>query len=407
VSVARGGAGRGEHRRLLYVVNNPAFFASYRGTVARAAAAAGYDVHVATPDGEAVADIVERGFVHHAIPLERRSMQPARELRTVRALRQLYRRLRPDVIEQMTLKPVLYGSIAARGLCPANVINWMAGLGFLFADRGWKSRPLQAAVLATYRVALELRGSRVVFENTDHRDVFVRTGTVPADRSLVVDGAGVAMDRFVPTPEPPGIPVVMFAGRMIWDKGVRDFVSAVRLLRQRGTRARFVLVGAPDPGNPASIEQRQLEAWHADGAVEWWGESARMAEEYRKCAVFCFPTAYAEGVPRVLIEAAASARPVVTTDMPGCRDVVRHGENGLLVPVRTPAAVAAAVETLVADPDRRRVMGQRGRELVVGRFSVDTVVAATIALYDSLSGRTSAHDVSRDAHVLRHAHGAR
>lgn len=372
-------------RRLLYVGNSADFFYHYRGTGARAALAAGYDVHVATPPGEHVASIVEAGLVHHAIPLRRRAMGPVGELRTIRALRALYARLRPDVVEHMTIKPVLYGSVAARGLRPERVINWMAGLGFLFVDRGRLSGAVQRGVLAVYRAALALPGSHVVFENRDHRDVFVAAGAVPASRALVIEGAGVAMDRFVPTEPPTGAPVVMFAGRMIWDKGLRDFVSAVQLLRARGVAGRFVLVGGPDPGNPASATEAQLRAWHDGGTVEWWGASATMADEYRKCALFCFPTAYAEGVPRVLIEAAASARPVVTTNMPGCREVVRDGENGFVVPVRSPAAVADAIAALLADPARAAAMGRRGRELVIERFSVQTIVAQTLALYDAVA----------------------
>jgi glycosyltransferase involved in cell wall biosynthesis len=386
VSPATHRAGRTPGRRLLYVCNDASFFVSYRAAGASAALAAGYDVHVATPAGDGVDEMSRRGFVHHAIPLGRRSANPVGELRTVRALRRLYAELRPDLIEQMTIKPVLYGSLAARGLGHHAVINWLAGLGFMFVDRGWKTPLVRSVLLTAYRVAFSLPGSRVVFENPDHRITFVRAGAVPAERALVIEGAGVAMDRFVPRPPPPGEPVVMFAGRMIWDKGVREFVSAVELLKARGVSARYVLVGGPDPGNPASIDERQLAAWNADGVVEWWGASDRMPDEYAKCSVFCFPTAYAEGVPRVLIEAAASSRPIVTTDTPGCREIVRHGENGMLVPVRSPEAVAAAIEALLRDPARRQAMGRRGRELVRDRFSEETVIGATLALYGAVSG---------------------
>jgi len=388
-------AGR-ERKRLLYVCNNPGFFASYRATAASAALAAGYDVHVATPAGDGVRQIEARGLMHHHIPLIRRSMNPVRELRTIRALRRLYSKLCPDVVEHMTIKPVLYGSIAARGVCPDAVINWLAGLGFLFTDRGPMSRTLQSAVLGIYRIALDVPGSTVVFENGDHRDAFVHTATVPLERAYVIEGAGVTMDTFVPSPLPQAPPVVMFAGRMIWDKGVREFVAAAELVRARGGTARFVLVGAPDPGNPSSIDERQLAAWNAAGAVEWCGERQDMAEVYKSCSVFCFPTAYAEGVPRVLIEAAASCRPIVTTDVPGCREVVRHGENGLLVRTRSAAAVAEAIETLVADPRRCEQMGRRGRELVINRFSVATVVGATLDLYGAVADRrTGVRHVTR------------
>lgn len=377
-----GSAGR---PRLLYVCNNPAFFASYRLHTARAAQAAGYEVHVATPTGPAVAELEEHGVVHHAIPLRRKSLNPLRALQTIRALRRLYATLRPAVIEHMTIQAVLAGSFAARTLRTGRVVNWMAGLGFLFVDRGPKLALLRPAVLAAYRVALRMSGSRAVFENRDHRNTFVRAGIVSASQTRVIEGAGVEMEQFVPTPPPSGVPVVLFAGRMIWDKGVRDFVSAVQLLRARGTSARFVLVGGPDPGNPAAVDTAQLRAWHEAGLVEWHGPSSRMADEYRRCTIFCFPSAYAEGVPRVLIEAAASARPVITTDMPGCREVVQPEINGLLVPPRSPAAVADAIDRLVRAPDLCRVMGERGRGLVVQRFSRTTIVAQTIALYDELA----------------------
>jgi glycosyltransferase involved in cell wall biosynthesis len=375
--------GRAAGRRLLYVCNNPAFFASYRLTAARAARDAGFDVHVATPDGPAAGALERAGLTHHAIPLRRRSFNPLHGLQTVAALRRLYARLRPDVIEHMTIQAMLFGSLAARTVRTGRVINWMAGLGFLFVDRGRRSALARPAVLTLYRTALGVPGSRAVFENPDQRDYFVARGLVPGARTSVIEGAGVEMERFAPTPQPEGTPVVLFAGRMIWDKGVRDFVAAVELLRARGTPARFVLVGEPDPGNPASVDERQLRAWHEAGVVEWHGASDRMADEYRRCSIFCFPTAYAEGVPRVLIEAAASARPIVTTDMPGCREVVRPGVNGLLVPPRDPAAVAAAIERLVGDRAARAAMGARGRRHVEERFSVRTIVAQTLALYES------------------------
>jgi glycosyltransferase involved in cell wall biosynthesis len=381
-------SGTGTRRRLLYVGNNPSFFEAYRGITASAALSAGWEVHVATPGGEAVAAIGQRGLVHHAIPLVRRSASPTREARTIVALRRLYTAVRPDVIEHMTIKPVLYGSLAARGRFADAVINWMAGLGFLFAERGRMARLARPFLLGAYRAALRHPGSVVVFENPDHRAAFVRGGTVNPEQTLVIEGSGVPMTTFLPSALPAGEPIVMFAGRMIWDKGVREFVDAVRLLRARGVGARFVLVGDPDPGNPASIDPRQLADWSADGVVEVWGARSRMAEEYRKCTVFCFPTAYAEGVPRVLIEAAASGRPIVTTDTPGCREVVRHGENGLLVPVRSPAAVAEAIAELLSDRERSARFGVRGRELVLSRFSVETVVGQTLALYERVGART-------------------
>lgn len=385
-ATARTTGADGPRPRLLYVTNNPDFFASYRLRTAVAARDAGYDVHVATPDGPRIDEIIAAGLTHHVIPLHRRSFDPRRGLGTIAALRRLYVRLRPDVVEHMTIQAVLFGSFAARAAGVGRVVNWMAGLGFLFVEGGAGRALLRRGVLAAYHVALGSRDGRTVFENPDHRDYFVRHGLVTPDGSLVIEGAGVEMAQFAATPPPAGTPVVLFAGRMIWDKGVRDFVSAVQLLRARGADARFVMAGAPDPGNPASVDEAQLREWNATGVVEWDGPSSRMAEEYRRCAVFCFPTAYAEGVPRVLIEAAASSRPVITTDMPGCREVVIPGVNGLLVPPRDPAAVADAIERLLADPALRVTMGERGREHVRQRFSVETIVDETLALYAAVAG---------------------
>lgn len=371
--------------RLLYVTNNPAFFVSYRLHTALAARAAGFEVHVATPAGTGVEEILARGCIHHAFPLRRRALNPFRSLRTVLALRALYAAVRPDLVEQMTIQAVIFGSLAAYGTHPGPLINWMAGLGFLFAEHRGPRLLLRPAILAAYRMALASEGHHAVFENRDHRDYFVHQGLVDASRASVIEGAGVEMSAFAATTPPPGTPVVLFAGRMIWDKGVREFVSAAQLLRARGVHARFVLRGEPDPGNPASVDHAQLISWRENGVVEWEGASTDMPAEYRQCSIFCFPTAYAEGVPRVLIEAAASARPIVTTDMPGCREVVVRGTTGLLVPPRDAAAVADAIEHLLANPALCAAMGERGRQHVECRFSVPTVVGRTLGLYATLT----------------------
>ncbi|MGH7512775.1 MAG: glycosyltransferase family 4 protein [Gemmatimonadales bacterium] len=372
-------------RRLLYVFNDAGFFLSHRLPVARAAAAAGYEVHVATPPGAAVAQVEAHGFGHHPIGLTRRGVNPGGELAAVVGLARLYRRLRPGLIEHATIKPVLYGGLTARLLREPAVVSWMTGLGFVFISGGARAALVRRLVAAGYRTALDRRGAWVIFENPDDRDLFVSRGLAPGERTRLIRGAGVDMARFRPTPEQPGAPTVVLAGRMLRDKGVVEFVEAARALRSAGRTARFALVGSADPGNPAGLPETQLQAWHAEGAVEWWGQRDDMPEVLRQAHVVCLPS-YREGLPKVLVEAAASARAIVATDAPGCREVVRHEWNGLLVPVRDAAALADAMGRLLSDPAERARMGARGRTRVEEEFSEQYVIGQTLAVYAESAG---------------------
>jgi len=371
--------------RLLYVFNDAGFFLSHRLPVARAAAAAGYEVHVATPPGPSVAQVQGHGFGHHPIGLTRRGVNPGGELAAFAALARLYRRLRPELIEHATIKPVLYGGLAARLLRQPAVVSWMTGLGFVFISGGARATLVRRFVAAGYRAALDRPAAWVIFENPDDRDLFVSRGLASRDRARLIRGAGVDMDRFHPTPEPPGPPTVVLAGRMLRDKGVIEFVDAARALRSAGGTARFALVGSADPGNPAGLPEAQLRAWHAEGAVEWWGQRDDMPEVLSQAHVACLPS-YREGLPKVLVEAAACARAIVATDAPGCREVVRHEWNGLLVPVRDAAALADALGRLLRDPAERARMGARGRTWVEQEFSEQHVIGQTLAVYAEAAG---------------------
>jgi glycosyltransferase involved in cell wall biosynthesis len=220
----------------------------------------------------------------------------------------------------------------------------------------------------------------VVLQNPDDQRELVSAGAVSPDRITLIRGSGVDLSEFLIAPEPAGPPVVVLPSRLVWDKGVREFVDAASELRRNGVRARFALVGDRDPDNPTSVPPGQLEAWQASGIVEWWGHRHDMPSVFAESHLVCLPS-YREGLPKVLLEAAASGRPIVTTDVPGCREVVRHGENGLLVPARSVGPLAHALRELIADPARRARFGRRGREIVEAEFSVERVVEAHVALY--------------------------
>ncbi|MCZ8392409.1 glycosyltransferase family 4 protein [Achromobacter xylosoxidans] len=372
-------------RRLLFVVNNPAFFMSHRVPVALAAQRAGYDVHVATMDGPAVADIEALGMTHHAIPMTRSGKHPLQELGTLLALLRLFRHVRPQVVHLVTIKPVLYGGIAARLARVPGMVAAISGLGFVFLSNSLKMRLVRAVVARLYRLALGHRNSRVIFQNGADRDLLKSLGAVRDEQVVLIRGAGVDLDLCRALPEPPAPPVVVtMVARLLRDKGVQEFVQAARLLRERGVPVTMRLVGGVDAGNPASATPAEVEAWQREGCVEALGERADVPQLYADSHIAVLPS-YREGLPKSLIEAAACGRAVVTTDVPGCRDAIDPGKTGLLVPVRDPQALADAIVRLAGDATQRQAMGAAGRALAEREFNIERVARIHVDLYDTLS----------------------
>jgi glycosyltransferase involved in cell wall biosynthesis len=372
--------------RILFVVNDPGFFVSHRLPIAEAALKQGYDVHLATPPGASVAGVEGAGITWHPIRLARSSTRPRTELATLADLHTLYRRLRPALVHHVTPKPVLYGTLAARVARVPAVVNAISGMGHVFADRGRTTRVLRTGVMAGYRLALRHRRMRVIFQNDDQRAQFIARGWVRPAEAVLIRGSGVDTAQFRPADtQNTGVPVVLLAARMLRTKGVTEFVDAAEQLHRSGVHARFVLVGEPDVGNPASIPLGQLQRWHEQGVVEYWGRRDEMPAVLRSADVFCLPS-YLEGLSKSLIEAAATGLPIVTTDVPGCRDVAGNGINGLLVPPADAAALSSALRRLVTDPSLRALFGARGRELALREFGLERVVGQHLALYRELLG---------------------
>lgn len=370
--------------RILFVVNVDWFFLSHRLPLARAARDAGFEVHVATSLGECRDTIRAEGFFAHHVPFSRKGTNPVGEFRTLWEVLRLYRRVRPDLVHQVTIKPVVYGGAAARlARVPASVCA-LTGLGHMFVARGPRASLGRAMLRPFLRFALGHPNGRTVFQNPDDRNAFVSTKLVESRRAVLIRGSGVNMVQFSPTEEPEGPPLVVLPARMLRNKGVGDFVDAARRVRADGVAARFALVGRIDPGNPLAVPESELLEWDREGVVEWWGYRDDMPGVFTHSHVVCLPSSYGEGVPKALIEAAASGRAIVTTDTPGCREIVRHGENGMLVPVRDAGALAAALKALIEDPALRRGMGRRGREIAAAEFSVEKIVEETLALYRDL-----------------------
>lgn len=367
--------------KLLFVVTEDWYFVSHRLALAVAAQKVGYDVAVATRAGAAAETIKKAGIRLIPFSLSRRSGNPFRE---ISALIRLYSGERPDIVHHVALKPIVYGAISAWLTRVPAQVNALAGLGWLFTSTQGILRFVRPVVRKILAFLLRVQGSLTIVQNQDDRKILLGA-CVPEARVRLIRGSGVDTNKYYPVPFPSGPVVVVFASRMIWDKGVGEFVEAARLLTDEGAKARFILVGDPDPDNPASVSEGTLRGWHCQNGVEWWGRCADMPAVFHAAHIVCLPSYYREGLPLVLLEAAACGLPIVTTDAPGCREVVQDGDNGFLVPVRSAQALAQALRMLIDDEDLRTTMGRRGREIVLKEFSQEQVIGETLAVYRELT----------------------
>ena len=369
------------HQKLLFIVTEDWYFVSHRLPLAAAAKKAGYDVAVATRVRSHGQAITAEGIRLIPFILSRHVGYPIRE---VVALTRLYVRERPDIVHHVALKPIVYGVLAARIAGVRAQVNAVAGMGRLFTSTTGVMRLIRPA--ARWILALLLRGRRslTIVQNSDDRALLLRSH-LPESRIHLIRGAGVDTTLFAPGSEPAQPIRIVLAARMLWAKGVREFVQAASLLAEEGIVARFILAGLPDYGNPESVPEETLREWDGKNGVEWRGLCNDMPSVFRESHVSCLPSYYGEGVPKALLEAAASGLPIVTTDIPGCREIVRNDENGILVPAKNPHALATALRRLIQDPSLRSKMGQCGRAMVLDKFSQERVIKETLAAYRELA----------------------
>lgn len=371
-------------RSILYVGNDMRYFRLHRLSLAIAARNVGYEVHAALPSGEGQDELADSGIVWHKLPLKRGGVKLFSDIAVMLTLCRLYRALDPDIVHHHTIKPVIFGGICSRVIGVPRVVSGITGLGHVFVTHGVWAEVRRYLVKSAYRLALAHPQSRVVFQNRDDMRIFLRGAIVSSQQARLIRGSGVDLERFRMMPEQEGRLTVVLVSRMLWNKGIGDYVEAARRLKAQGVNARFLLVGDVDETNPSSISRQQMQNWHESGAIEWAGWVRDMASVYQLAHVVCLPSRYGEGVPRSLIEAAASGRPIVTTDTPGCREIVRDGENGYLVPVNDSTALANSFQRLFADAALRRRMGNKGREIAEMEFSLEIVVRDTLKIYEEL-----------------------
>jgi glycosyltransferase involved in cell wall biosynthesis len=366
--------------------NTDWYLYNFRLSLARRLRELGHEILLLSPPGDYGPRLAEMGFDWRPLPMDRRSLNPLAEVRLITTIAGILRREKPDIVHGFTIKPAVYGSIAARLAGVKGRVYSVAGLGYVFNSDERRARMLRPVVRRLLKVALAGRHTRLILQNPDDVALFREAGLVEDHRVRLIQGSGVNCLLFAPGEHArqPGEPLkVLLATRLLWDKGLQEFIDAARILRTEGRNIRFLLGGEPDPGNPASVPVEVVRGWVDEGVVEWLGHVEDMPRALADADVVVLPS-YREGLPKTLIEAAACARALITTDAPGCREVVTHEVDGLLTPVREAEPLARAIARLDDDPDLARRLGLAAREKALARFDEQIVIERTLAVYREL-----------------------
>jgi glycosyltransferase involved in cell wall biosynthesis len=368
--------------RLLFVVNAAWFFISHRLPIAEAARKAGYDVHIAAgsaTDSE-VQYLENSGFHFHRLILKRASRNPLHNAAIVLQLFRLYRQVRPRVVHHVTIKPVILGTLVARLLGIHDVVNAVSGLGYSFSSASIEARLFRSIVGLAYRTCLNHPRMTVIFQNPDDRADFSKWTGITSLKSVLIAGSGVDLDKFSPTAEPMGTIRIVLPARMLRDKGVVEFAAAIGQLRTNGFTVEGILAGGLDPENPENLTEFDLQELERRHGVRWIGHCVDIAALFSQTHIVCLPS-YREGLPKALIEASAAGRAIVTTNVPGCRDVVEDGVTGVLVPPRQFGLLAEALEKLIMDSGLRLRLGRAARSRAEREFGIEQIVNQTLGLY--------------------------
>ncbi|MCW8914673.1 MAG: glycosyltransferase family 4 protein [Magnetovibrio sp.] len=370
--------------KLLFTVTEDWAFCSHRIPTALAAQDAGFDVVVVARMRDHQRQIEDLGIRTVNWAIKRESQNPLSELLALKDLIRIYRDERPDVSYHVAIKSIMYGSIAARLAKVGNVVNLFSGLGVVFISNSPKFRLIRTLVTPVLRWALGSHNTRLQVQNADDRNILNSLGVSTPERTDLIPGSGLDLENFPETPAPDTFtPKAVLVARMLWDKGIGELAESARILKQRGTALDIILVGAPDPANPASIPEQQLKAWNDEGLMEWWGQRQDVADILKHCHIGVLPS-YREGMPRSLLEAASIGRPLVAFDAVGCRDLIRDGKNGFLVPFKDTTALADALEKLAQDPELRQRMGSEARKDIERTYSADAIRKQLCQIFSSL-----------------------
>lgn len=372
-------------KKVLFLVPDDITFIIQRLVMAQGAQNAGFDVHVVSEDTGASQQIRDLGFTYHQLDLNRGGLNPFADFWPFIKLIFFLAKEKPDILQCVSIKPVLYGAVAGSVVGLKRIVCLVNGLGYAFEGTGLKGKIVKKIATILYRLAFSNSGIRVIFQNPDDRSFFIKNGLVNENKTLLIRGSGVNMEKFKPTPQPANsVPVILFVGRLLWNKGLKELVEAAQILKDEKLDFTLKIVGGPDHRNPGAVPKEYLEDLHKQGVIDWVGRQTDMPRFYREADIVCLPTQYFEGLPLTLLEAASTGRALVATDMPGCREIVRNGINGFLVATKSAAGLADALRELIKNPNLRKEYGENSATIVKEEFSSDIIQGQLVSVYESL-----------------------
>ncbi len=373
-------------RKILFITNSVSNVLTHRAGLISYLVSQHYEVHVALPFCNSVEreKLIHCGISVHYLPLTRRGINPWTEVKTLVCIAKLVSKLKPDILHMVALKAISYGNLIGKFVRIKSKVNLFTGLGFVFIQDRFVVLFLRKLIIYFLRISMHnSKNSISIVQNDDDARVLIKEKIIKSDELRVIRGSGIDPNYFSYSPESDGSKFIIFAGRFLWDKGIEEFVSAAKLLRDRFPAVSFVLVGDVDFGNAASVSKKQLDEWVSQGSVQHWSWSEDMRSVFSKSHIVCLPS-YREGLPKVLLEAAASGRAIITTDAPGCRDVLVHQKTGIMVRSKSVNELAGAIAFLIEEDQLRVQMGSLGREYVVQRFSSEKIIEQTMSVYNEL-----------------------
>lgn len=370
--------------KIVYIVNVDWFFISHRLPIALEALKQGHEVHIFAKDTGKMEYLKSLGINICPINLERGSINPFQSLKLLWDLKEKITSIEPDVVHLVTIKPVLIGGLAAILAKVPSIVYAISGLGFIFTNTMLKAKILRLGIIPLYRLALGAKNKTVIVQNLDDLRILRQYVAIPEPQTVLIPGSGVNLEQFNIQPLPLKNKTVLMACRLLADKGVYEFHRSAMLLKEKYPDVRFVLVGGIDPDNPASLTEEELNKWVEKEDLEWWGHQSNMSEVLSQATIVVLPS-YREGMPKVLLEAQALGRPIVTTDVPGCREAIENGKTGFLVKVKDEYSLADAIKKLISSDELCVEFSHNARLLAEQKFDIEQVVRTHMNIYENLA----------------------
>ena len=369
--------------KIIYIVNVDWFFISHRLPIALEALNQSHEVHIFAKDTGKMDYLKSVGLKVHPLNLERGSVNPFQSLKLLLDLKEKITSIQPDVVHLVTIKPVLIGGLASILAKVPSIVYAISGLGFIFTNPMLKAKILRLGVIPLYRLALSAKNKTVIVQNLDDLRILRQYVTIPESQAVLIPGSGVNLKQFDFQPLPLKNKIVLMACRLLADKGVYEFHKCARILKEKYPDIRFVLVGDIDLDNPASLTEQELNEWVRKGDLEWWGHKSNMSEVLSQATIVVLPS-YREGMPKVLLEAQALGRPIVTTDVPGCREAIKNGKTGFLAKVKDEQSLASTIEKLISNDELCLEFSRNARVLAEQKFDIEQVVKTHMNIYEHL-----------------------